>query len=48
VYKRQGGYNLITKGKIGPLVKEISKSDVIDMKITEPSLEEIFFHFYKA
>lgn len=48
IEKVPGGYNLITRGKIGPLIKEISRSDVVDIKITEPSLEEIFFHFYKA
>lgn len=47
IEKVAGGYNLTTRGKIGELIREISKSDISDLKITEPSLEEIFFHFYK-
>lgn len=48
IEKIAGGYSLITQGKIGPLLKEIAKSNVIDVKIKEPSLEEIFFHYYKV
>lgn len=47
IEKVPGGYNLTTAGKIGQLISKISKHPIDDIKITEPSLEEIFFHYYK-
>lgn len=47
VEKTSSGYKLITKGHNGLILKSISKFDVDDIKISEPSLEEIFLRFYK-
>lgn len=41
------GYRLITKGHNGSIIRLISKFEIDDIKISEPSLEEIFLHFYK-
>ncbi len=41
------GYHLITVGQNGEIIKKISKFPIKDYKIYEPSLEEIFMHFYK-
>lgn len=43
----KNGYNLITVGKNGDIIKRISKFKILDIKISEPSLEEIFMHYYK-
>ncbi|MFA7243977.1 MAG: ABC transporter ATP-binding protein [Patescibacteria group bacterium] len=45
--KTDHGYRLITKGHNGELIKIISKFAIDDIKISEPSLEEIFMHFYE-
>lgn len=41
------GYRLVTAGKNGRIIKQLSRFNIEDIKITEPSLEEIFMHFYK-
>lgn len=41
------GYKLVTAGKNGEIIKALSHLPIIDYKIYEPSLEEIFMHFYK-
>lgn len=41
------GYHLITTGKNGKILKSLAKFDVEDIKVSEPSLEEIFMHYYK-
>jgi ABC-2 type transport system ATP-binding protein len=41
------GYHLITSGKNGVILKSLAKFDVEDIKVSEPSLEEIFMHYYK-
>jgi len=46
--KNDIGYHLITAGQIGPLISALSKFQIDDMTITEPSLEEIFMNFYKT
>jgi ABC-2 type transport system ATP-binding protein len=48
VTRSSTGYNVTTVGKNGPLMKEILRnSNVDDIRITEPSLEEIFMKYYK-
>lgn len=41
------GYHLTTVGKNGEILRSLSKFKIEDIKISEPSLEEIFMHFYK-
>ncbi|MFA4996073.1 MAG: ABC transporter ATP-binding protein [Patescibacteria group bacterium] len=43
----RNGYNLITVGNNGDIIKRISKFNISDIKISEPSLEDIFMHYYK-
>lgn len=40
------GYHLITTGKNGNILKSLAKYEINDIKISEPSLEETFMHFY--
>lgn len=47
VEQTNSGYKLITKGHNGKILRLISKFDIDDIKISEPSLEEIFLHFYE-
>lgn len=39
-------YNFIYKGQLDDLLKLINSSKIIDLSISEPSLEEIFMHYY--
>lgn len=39
--------NLLYNGEMKKLINEISKLDIEDLVIEEPSLEEIFMHFYE-
>ncbi len=39
-------YNFVYKGKVDDLIKLLSGAHIIDMSITEPTLEEIFMHYY--
>ncbi len=41
------GYHLTTAGANGKVIKALSKFNITDIKIAEPSLEEIFMRFYK-
>jgi ABC-2 type transport system ATP-binding protein len=41
------GYHLITLGKNGEIIRKLLKHNIDDIKVTEPSLEEIFLHYYK-
>jgi len=41
------GYHLITTGKNGKILQSLAKFDIEDIKVSEPSLEEIFMHYYK-
>jgi ABC-2 type transport system ATP-binding protein len=41
------GYRLVTLGKNGGIIKKLLKNNIDDIKVTEPSLEEIFLHYYK-
>jgi ABC-2 type transport system ATP-binding protein len=41
------GYHLITAGQNGNILRQLTKYDIDDFKITEPSLEEIFMHYYE-
>jgi ABC-2 type transport system ATP-binding protein len=41
------GYHLITVGLNGEIIKKIAQFPIDDIKIYEPSLEEIFMHYYK-
>lgn len=47
VEKNKDGYHLTTIGKIGALIKKINKFDIKDVRISEPTLEETFMHYYK-
>lgn len=41
------GYHLTTAGPNGRILRHLAKLKIKDIKITEPSLEEIFMRFYK-
>lgn len=41
------GYHLTTIGKNGEVIKKLAGLDIVDFSISEPSLEEIFMHYYK-
>lgn len=47
VVRTTTGYHLIFSGKNGELIKKLAKFDIKDIRIIEPSLEEVFLHFYK-
>ena len=47
VEKNKDGYHLTTIGKIGVLITKINKFDIKDVRISEPTLEETFMHYYK-
>lgn len=40
------GYHIVTVGKNGNILKKLSKYNLEDIKVAEPSLEEIFMHYY--
>ncbi len=40
-------HSFLYNGDINELIKALSKSKLVDLKIEEPSLEEIFLHYYK-
>jgi ABC-2 type transport system ATP-binding protein len=40
------GYHIVTIGKNGDILKKLSKYNLEDIKVAEPSLEEIFMHYY--
>lgn len=46
ITKINNGYHLVTSGKIGLLLVSLAKYKIDDMRITEPSLEELFMHYY--
>ena len=41
------GYRLTTVGENGKIIKALTDFEINDFRITEPSLEEIFMHYYK-
>lgn len=45
--KIKNGYRFTIKGKNGDLIKKISKYGIEDIKVEEPTLEEIFMHYYE-
>lgn len=45
--KEQEAVSFLYSGDMNELVKHISKSDIKDISITEPDLEEIFLHYYE-
>jgi ABC-2 type transport system ATP-binding protein len=47
IERTTSGYELTTIGQNGPIIKTLSKFNISDFKVTEPSLEEIFMHYYK-
>jgi len=47
IERTREGYKIITHGKNSEIIKNISKHEFVDLKISEPSLEEIFMHFYR-
>lgn len=47
ITKIDSGYHLISVGSNAEIIKFIAKYDFDDIKISEPSLEEIFMKFYK-
>lgn len=48
IERTTSGYRIVTKGKNADIVRKLAKNSVIeDFKISEPSLEEIFMHYYK-
>lgn len=47
IEKTTTGYSLITVGKNGEIIKKLTKFDITDFQVHEPSLEEVFMHFYR-
>jgi len=47
VEKTKDGYYIVSVGKIGALIKKINESDIEDIRISEPTLEETFIDYYK-
>jgi ABC-2 type transport system ATP-binding protein len=45
--KTKTGYKFKISGKNGEVLKELSKYSIEDIKIEEPTLEEIFMHYYE-
>jgi len=45
--KENGSLNFFYKGNINTLTRLISEKDVTDLTIEEPTLEEIFMHYYE-
>lgn len=46
--KREFGYHITSVGPNGKILKALSKFDIDDIKISEPSLEEIFMKYYES
>ena len=46
--ERDEGISFLYKGDIKLLLSILSKEEIRDLTITEPSLEEIFMHYYEA
>ena len=44
--KSNNRYSFVYKGKVDDLLKLVSGAHIIDMSINEPTLEEIFMHYY--
>jgi ABC-2 type transport system ATP-binding protein len=44
--KKNHTYNFLFSGKINNLLKSIVDKDIVNLLIEEPSLEEIFMHYY--
>ncbi len=47
IERTTAGYHLTTLGKNGTILKQLAKFSVEDIKISEPSLEDIFMQYYK-
>lgn len=43
----ESGYSFLYQGKMKDLISKLNGVDIKDMTITDPSLEEIFMHFYE-
>lgn len=47
VEHQNGNISFIFNGSIDELLKQLSAINIEDLSITEPTLEEIFMHFYE-
>ena len=45
--KEDGGVSFFFKGDINTIMRLISEKEIIDVTIEEPTLEEIFIHYYE-
>jgi ABC-2 type transport system ATP-binding protein len=45
--KTKTGYILTIKGENGEIIKKLSKYNIVDIRVEEPTLEEIFIHYYE-
>jgi ABC-2 type transport system ATP-binding protein len=45
--KTKTGYKFKISGKNGEILKELAKYSIEDIKVEEPTLEEIFMHYYE-
>ena len=48
VTRSQKQEHFLFQGDINELVQELAKSDITDILIEEPSLDETFMHFYQS
>lgn len=46
--KNSHGYQIITVGPIGALIKRLARYEIEDYAISEPNLEELFMKYYKS
>ena len=46
IQKVQGGTSFLYGGQIQDLIAQLAKSEISDVTIAEPDLEEVFMHFY--
>lgn len=47
IERTTSGYHLVTLGPNAEILRKLLHKNITDIKISEPSLEEIFMHFYK-
>jgi len=45
--RENGTYRFLFGGDVDPLIKELAKRDVENLWLEEPTLEEVFMHYYE-
>ncbi|MBO4871868.1 MAG: ABC transporter ATP-binding protein [Lachnospiraceae bacterium] len=47
VTRTEGGVSFLYSGDMHPLLQRLAGSEIADLNVTEPDLEEIFLHYYQ-